>query len=145
MDGGHPVGGSLTLAQLIDEHGEHLAADLLEVYGVDLRDVLVPGSRLTPRWVLVLIRGLPETSRYVAELRGGPQFRGWDTSRYAAVATVNAVRALQYTYVAAHSKSRPKVPESFPVPDQTVRKRSNGPNMFALMAAAKMGVGDRKV
>lgn len=143
MDGGDAGGGSVTLAQLIDEHGEHIAADLLEVYGVDLRDVLVAGSRLTPRFALVLIRGLPESSRYVAELRGGPQFRGWDVGRYAAVATVNAVRALQYTYVAAHSKSKPKVPESFPVPDSNSRKRSSGPNSFAVIAAAKLAA-DRK-
>lgn len=112
---------------------------------MDLRDVLVPESRLTPRWVLVLVRGLPERSRFIAELRGGPQFRGWDTSLYAAVATVNAVRALQYTYVAAHSKSRPKVPESFPVPDSKIRKRSNGPNSFARLAAANLAAGSRKV
>lgn len=113
----------------------------MEVYGVDLRDVLVPGSRLTPRMALVLISGLPEGSRFVAEQRGGPQFRGWDSGRYALAATVNAVRALQWTYVAAHSKSKPKVPDPFPVPDSTVRKRATGPNTFAAMAASIMGKG----
>lgn len=131
-------GGSRQLGQLIDEHGEQLAADLLEVYGVDLRDVFVPESRVTPRWILVLVRGLPESSRFVAELRGGSQFRGWDASRYAAVATVNAVRALQYTYVAAHSKSKPKPPEPFPIPDRAERRRASGPNTFAAIAAAAL-------
>lgn len=128
---------------MIDESGEQLAADLLEVYGVDIRDIFVPGSRLTPLWLMVLIRGLPESCRYVAEQRGGPQFRGWDMSRYAAVATVNAVRALNHTYVAAHSKSKPKAPEPFPVPDSTVRRRKS--NTFALLAAKKMAQGVREV
>lgn len=139
MDGRHPSGGSRWLGELIDEFGEQLAADLMEVYGVDLRDVLVPEARLTPLWMLTLIKGLPESSRFVAERRGGPQFRGWDVKAYAAAATVNAVRALQYTYVCANSKSRPKVPDMFPVPDQTVKKR-HAPGSFAAIAAAKMGV-----
>ena len=138
MDGGHPGGGSRGLAQLIDEYGEYLVADLQEVYGVDLRDVFVPKARLTPMYLMTLVRGLPEGSRFQAELRGGQQFRGWDYDRYAAVATINAVRALQYVYVAAHSKSRPKPPASFPVPDEAVKKQSRGPGSFAFIAASKM-------
>lgn len=136
MDGWLTGGGSRELGQLIDEYGEHLLADLLEIYGVDLRDVLRPEAHLSPLAVLALIKGLPESSRFVAEHRGGQQFRGWDAGRYAAVATVNAVRAMQYTYVSANSKSRPKPPEPFPVPDTTVRKRSTGPNSFTAIAAA---------
>jgi hypothetical protein len=138
VDAEDPVGGSRGLAQLIDEYGEHLAADLLEFYDVDIREMFLPDSRLTPLYLLVLIRGLPESSRFVAERRGGPEFRGWDASRYAAVATVNAVRALQYTYVAAHSKNKPKAPEPFPVPDKRVRKRDKGPGSFAFIAAQTM-------
>jgi len=103
---------------------------------MDLRDILVPGSRLSPRWILVLVRGLPESSRLVAEMRGGSEFRGWDAGRYATVAVVNAVRALTYTYVAANSKSRPSPPEPFPIPDKTVRQRSN--NMFTMQAAEQL-------
>lgn len=142
MDGGNPDGGSRELGQLIDEFGEHLAADLLEVYGVDIRDIFARKSRLSPMWILVLVRGLPETSRFVAECRGGQQFRGWDSGRYATVAIVNAVRALQYTYITAHSKSKPKTPDPFPIPDKEIRKHA--PNSFAAMAAAQMGAG-RKV
>lgn len=142
MDGGHPGGGSRELGQLIDEYGEQLAADLLEVYGVDLRDIFNPKSRLTPLWILVLVKGLSEGSRFVAECRGGPEFRGWDAGRYAQVATVNAVRALQYTYITAHAKSRPKPPDSFPIPDKKIRQQSS--NSFAAMAAAQMTAG-RKV
>ncbi len=136
MDGWKSGGGSRGLAELIDEFGEHIAADLMEFYQVDLRDVFHPSRPLTPLWLLVLIRGLPDDCRFNAERRGGQEFRGWDASRWAAVATVNAVRALQYTYVSAHSKSRPKPPEPFPVPGGV--SRSNGPGSFAFIAAQQL-------
>ena len=136
MDGGDSGGGSRGLAQLIDEYGEYLAADLLEYYRVDLRDILRPEGQLTPTFLLSLIRGLPEGSRFNAEQRGGVQFRGWDMDRYISVALVNAVRGLQYTYVSAHSKSRPKPPEPFPIPDQPEKKA--GSNSFAFVAAQKI-------
>ncbi len=141
MDGGHPAGGSETLGQLVDEYGEFIAADLLEVYGFDLRDLF--RTDVSPRWVLALIKNLPLGSRFFAERRGGQQFRGWDESRYAMVAVVNAVRALQYTYVAAHSKSKPPPPEPFPIPDKTIRKKQAGPGSFAFIAAAKLAVAKK--
>lgn len=144
MDGGNAGGGSRGVAELIDEYGEHLAADLLEVYGVDLRDVLDPEARLTPLYLLTLIRGLPEDCRFNAERRGGQVFRGWDASRYINVAVVNAVRALQYTYVAAHSKSRPRPPEQFPIPDLRVRRKNTGPGSFAYIAAQQLAAAKRK-
>ena len=111
---------------------------------MDLRNILVPGSGLTPLYLLTLIRGLPEGSRFNAERRGGPQFRGWDSGRYATVAIVNALRGLQYTYVAAHSKSKPKPPEPFPIPDNTVRRRKHGPGSFAFIAAQKLAASKRE-
>lgn len=97
-----------------------------------------PEARLTPLYLLVLIRGLPDDSRFNAERRGGRQFRGWDESRYATVAIVNSLRALQWTYVAAHSKNKPSPPDPFPIPDQAVRRKKNGPGSFAFIAQAKL-------
>lgn len=131
MGGIHPTGGSYALGQLIDDYGALIAADLFEVYHVDLRDVYRDGS--SPRWWLNLIIQLPASSRFYAERRGGPQFRGWDETRYALAAAVNSIRALQFTYVAAHSKRRPTPPKPFPIPDD-VRKRNDGPGSFAFMA-----------
>lgn len=110
---------------------------------MDIRNLFVPESRLTPLFLLTLIRGLPEGSRFNAERRGGQEFRGWDAGRYASVATVNAVRALQYTYVAAHSKNRPKAPEPFPIPDKRVRRKNTGPGSFAYMAAQKLSAAKK--
>ncbi|UJD20865.1 tail assembly chaperone [Mycobacterium phage Zimmer] len=140
MDTTQP-GGSRTLAELVDDYGDLIFADLYDEYGVDLGDIFVPEARLTPKKVLVLIKELPYSSRFYAEKQGGPQFRGWDESRYAMVAIVNAVRALQYTYVAAHSKSRPKPPTPFPIPKKTrtsLQEQVNKPGTFANMVATQM-------
>ncbi len=144
MDGEDPIGGSRGLAELVDEYGEHLAADLQEYYGVDLRDIFVPEANLTPLYVLVLIRGLPDDCRFNAERRGGQEFRGWNMDRYATAAVVNAVRGLQYTYIAAHSKSKPKPPEPFPIPDKRTRSKNRGPGSFAFIAAQKIAAAKRK-
>ena len=140
MDGIHIVGGSIWLGELIDKYGDYIASDLLETYGIDLRDMFRDDSNLSPRWLLINILNLPYGSRFYAEQQGGQQFRGWDESRYAAVATVNAIRALQYTYISANSKRKPKMPEMFPVPEATVKKRKKqtGPGSFAFIAAAKL-------
>ncbi len=144
MDGVDPAGKLRGLTELVDEYGEFLAGDLREYYGVDLRDLFRDNNRLTPLYLLSLIRGLPMESRFNAERRGGQQFRGWDAGRYIDVATVNAVRALQWTYVAAHSKNKPKAPEPFPIPDKTVRRRDKGPGSFAFIAAQKIAAARRK-
>lgn len=144
MDGIHSVGGSVWLGELIDQYGEYIAADLTETYGIDLRDMFREDTDLSPRWLLTHIKNLPLGSRFYSEQRGGQQFRGWDESRYAMVAVVNAVRALQYTYISAHSKKRPKMPEMFPVPERTIRKKATGPGSFAFIAAAKIAAA-RKV
>ena len=140
MDGIHFLGGSIWLGELIDQYGDYIAADILETYSIDLRDIFKDDGGLSPRWLLSMILNLPLGSRFYAEQQGGQQFRGWDESRYAMVATVNAIRALQYTYISAHSKKKPKMPEMFPVPEPTVkvRKKNTGPGSFAFIAAAKM-------
>lgn len=140
MDGRHPSGGSRWLAELVDDYGEHVAADLLETYGVDLRDIFTPESRLTPRWIAVLVNGLPVGSRYMAERRGGQQFRDWTPQVYALVSCANTLRSLQYVTVAINSKTKPKLPAPFPIPDRPVRKKLSGSNSFAAIAAKHMGV-----
>ena len=37
MDGGYSAGGSLALADLLDEHGDKIYPEVLRYYGVDLR------------------------------------------------------------------------------------------------------------
>jgi hypothetical protein len=148
VDGIHIVGGSVWLGELIDQYGEYLVADLTETYNIDLRDIFRDDKDLSPRWLMAHILNLPLGSRFYAEQQGGQQFRGWDESRYAQVATVNAIRALQYTYISAHSKRKPPMPDMFPIPEATVkvRKKKQGPGSFAYIAAQQLAqvkkVGD---
>jgi hypothetical protein len=143
VDGSDSGGKLRGLTELVDEYGEFLAADLREYYQLDLRDLFRPEAGLGPLYLLSLIRGLPMDSRFNAERRGGPEFRGWDAGRYIDVAAVNALRALQWTYVAAHSKQKPKLPEPFPIPDLSVRRKNTGPGSFAFIAAAKLSAARR--
>ncbi|GAB4584400.1 D site-binding protein [Nocardia sp. IFM 10818] len=110
---------------------------------MDLRDLFVPESRLTPRAVINLIKYLPLGSAYSAELRGGPHFRGWDESRYIGVATVNALRSLQHLYLSVNSKNKPKPPEPFPLPDSKNKKR-DAPGSFASIAKAHLAAAKKQ-
>lgn len=137
MDGVHTSGGSLQLGELIDEHGQWIAADLMDTYGVDIRDVMVPDSGVTPRWLLTLIAGLGEDTRYAASCRGGQHLRGWTMDRYLSVYRLETLRATQWIHTAANSKNRPPFPKPFPLPkakQQRPEKRPEPPGSFAFIA-----------
>lgn len=137
MDGVDSSGGSFQLGELIDEHGQWIAADLMEIYTVDIRDVFVPDSGVTPRWLLILIAGLDEKTRYAASCRGGQHLRGWTTDRYLSVFALETQRAIQWINTAANSKNRPPLPKPFPIPkakQQQPEKRPEPPGSFAFIA-----------
>ena len=149
MDGIEPAGGSAALASFIDQHGEVLLADLLFYYGVDLRDLFRAERPLSPRFVLALIMYLPLGSAFVAERRGGQEFRGWDHSRYAMVDAANSLRSIQHLYLAAHIDRRkarvPKPPEPFPTPEETRSKKAVAkPGSFAHMVAVTKAAAERR-
>ena len=84
MDGFGSGGGSLALAELIDEHGGVLVADFADHYGLRLADVVLGWS---PREVLALVEGLPEGCRFHAQVAGGDKWRefvGWGKDRHMA-------------------------------------------------------------
>lgn len=74
-------GGSLGLADLIDRHGEAIAAELARI-GLDILDLYRTGPDggpvLSPRRVWRVLRWSPIDGPFVASLRGGPQWLGWD-------------------------------------------------------------------
>lgn len=149
MDGYEPTGGSTALAGLIDEHGEVLIPDLLYHYGVDLRDLFDPVKPLSPRYVLALIMYLPLGSAFVAERRGGQEFRDWDVSRYALVDVANSLRSFQHLYLSAHIDRRktpmPKPPEPFPTPEEKrVQKAALRPGSFTHMVATAKSLAEKK-
>lgn len=148
MDGGDPAGGSSALAGLIDKYGEVLVPDLLHYYGVDLRDIFDEDHPLSARYILALVKYLPLESAFVAERRGGQQFRGWGPLMYAVVAAVNALRAIQHMYLLAHlakNSPKPKAPEPYPIPDTYKQRKSrNKPGTFAHIAATKLAALRRR-
>lgn len=136
MDGGDPAGGSAELARLIDKCGESLLADFLYYYRLDIRDVLIPGSGLTPRMCIALVRNLPAESATVAAYRGGDEFRGWGQDRYMIAELIDAVRELTYVQVSSKSKRKPPRPTPFSRPK--AKKSPNKDNKFMAMARAQL-------
>jgi hypothetical protein len=91
---GAAVGGSRSLAKLIDDHGEAIEADLHRFYNVDLLDVF--RGKLSPRKALVLINALPDTSATVAHMHNGDRWRdfyGWGQDRLISAGTYDAVNS----------------------------------------------------
>lgn len=145
MDGDHPAGGSIALAELIDEFGEVLIPDLKHYYQLDLRDLFDPEDPLSPRWVLLHVKNLPLGSSFMAERRGGQEFRGWDESRYINVAFVNGLRTLQHIYIDAHTKGKVKPPEPYPIPDRRKKKsQAETPGSFANIAKRQIEAKKRR-
>ncbi|WP_280350340.1 hypothetical protein [Nocardia abscessus] len=135
MDGGDPAGGSAELARLIDKYGETLVPDLKRFYNVDIRDVFIEGTGVTPRFLLSLIIHLPAESATVAEQRGGQQFLGWTEDRYLAAGIYNAIRELTWAFIAANSKKKPKPPDALPLPSKEGKpKQEHKPGSFAFIA-----------
>lgn len=136
MAGGDPAGGSAELARLIDKAGEELLFDFRHYLGIDLLDVLRPGSGLTPRLALAYARQMPLGSATVAALRGGAEYRGWDQDRYMTADLIDLLNTSIYVTVAANSKKKPKQPEPYTRPG--ANKRQEKANSFRAMAAARL-------
>ena len=93
---------------LLREYGEAIEADLLHYYGGDLLDLW--RGVLTPRRVLVLIKGLPPGSA-LHRARGGDAF--W-SDEVAAIKSMG--HRLETTIIAVNGGNRfPKAPEPPPV------------------------------
>ena len=88
--------------------------------------------------MLAHIRNLDYDSAFVAEVRGGQEFRGWDAGRYLTVAQIDAIRILQYILVLIHKdpkKRKPEPPEPTTTPDKKAKKqRQDKPGSFSFIA-----------
>jgi hypothetical protein len=112
---GFAAGGSVSLAELIDEHGGAIEADLQRFYGADLLDVY--RGRLHPRKVLRWLAWLPDDGAFAASVRGGRPWLGWGQDRTIAVDSWD----LAVTAAMAGSK---KKPPTYPRPSaRQVRQR----------------------
>lgn len=144
MAEGHAAGGSIQLAQLINQFGEHIYRDLHEYAGgLNLVDALREGSGYSPRQLLLLIKGLPVESATIAAMRGGSEFRGWGFDRYLHTTLIDAVHENTFAILAVNSqkpkKLTPPEPTYRPKDAEPVKKtKTQANNPFAQrLAAAK--------
>jgi hypothetical protein len=124
--------------RLIDRYGEILLPELKERYGINLLDIFQEEPPFSPRYILAHIKHLPVESAFIAEVRGGRQFRGWGEDRYMQAALLNAVRAANYLFILANTdpkKKKPEAPEPWPLPDGKFKaKTPDKPGSFAFIA-----------
>lgn len=138
MAGGYTAGGSLILAELLDEHGEKIYFDLHRYVGLNLVDLLSEGSTYSPREIVILILNLPIDSATMAAIQGGSEFRGWGIGEYQQAAMIDAIQQNTYAVVAANTDKKSKMPKP---PERAYRpgnKQANEKktNSFATMASA---------
>ncbi|MFJ8394389.1 hypothetical protein [Streptomyces sp. NPDC094144] len=104
---------------MCDKHGAELVADFQRHYRLRLSDV-VAGS-VSPRSALALIEHLPEDSAFVAAVRGGREFTGWDTSSYLLAALIDSVNMTTWAIGSQNAKRKPAKPKPLERPGK--RKR----------------------
>lgn len=130
MDEGGAAGGSLSLIELLNEHGEELYADFHRFYRLDLVDLC--RGRLSPRLVLALIRQLPLDSAFVTAARGGAEYAGWDRHAYLMADLFDAINTLTFVTLRANSDKPKKIKPFDPYPrpgvDSEKEKKANQPN-----------------
>lgn len=110
-------------------------ADLLRVYGVDLRHVVSGDSDLTPALVLGLVEELPFGCRTTAVLSGEEGFAGWDLQSFLLASVVDAVREGTFANMQVRTKKKLTPPD--PVSRPGV-KREKPVNKFLAMARAQL-------
>lgn len=83
------------------------------------------------------VNNLPMGCAFVAEMRGGQQFVGWDQGRYMWAGMIDAINVLRYVLILCNVNPKAKTPEPpdpYPVPDVIERKElAVNPGSFAGM------------
>lgn len=129
VPGDYSVGGSLTLARLLDEYGEEIYVDLLEYHQLNIVDFVRGDVALTPRLILTLLRHLPEGARYTAAIASAPEaaavtakrdtpeqpdpaleLRTWTQDRMLMAQLINSVNALVRHTIQWEQGKAPKIP-----------------------------------
>lgn len=140
MDEGLPVGGSLHLGELIDQHGSALAHDFQAVYGLSLRDLVADlcsdQPSITPWWVLGLVEELGENSAFMGSVAGGREFRGWTTDRHIQAGIYDAIQINTVTTARVAGAKGVKSPKPLPRPGQKASRPAGTP-ITAMIPRAK--------
>ena len=104
MDGGYSAGGSLALADLLDEHGDKIYPEVLRYYGVDLRGLFL--SELDAKTALCLVYALPPDSMTYAALTNDKDTAGWGITEHLLAGVIDAVQQNTFTNVQVRTKKR---------------------------------------
>lgn len=91
--------------KLCHDVGADAVAYDLRTLGIDVRDLFHGG--LSPRYVLHLLRWLPDDSATAAGMQGGPQFRGWGTETHLLASVLDSLQAANWQRSGGRG-SRPK-------------------------------------
>lgn len=139
---GLPGGGSLILADWIDQYGEYIEADLQRFYRIDLAD-LFRDPRVHPSRLIRLIQNLPTDALTPAHAQGDPALVGFDRDRALWMDIFDAIQQNTFAVVMGNTdkKDKHKVtePEPYPRPGKTKNKPGHKRNnQFAMMAAAQL-------
>lgn len=95
----------MALDEVIARHGSVLVPDFAEVYSMSLVDA---ARTRDPVEVMLLIDGLPPTSRYAGRLAGESSGTGWGVSDFLVLDIRNAIESLRANVAkASGAKGRP--------------------------------------
>lgn len=99
---------------MCNQHGAELVADFQRHYGMRLSDVV--SGAVSPRSALAMVEHLPGDSAFVAAVRGGREFAGWDTRAYLLACLIDSVNMTTWAIGAQNAKRPPKKPKAFERP-----------------------------
>lgn len=103
-----------------------MVPDFAQYYGLRLTEVV---AKYEPCEAVLLIAGLPGTSRYAARLGGEATGGGWGTSEWLALDMRNAIEALRATVAnmaAGKNKHKFRQWNNYPGYDRQVKNKAAG-------------------
>lgn len=94
------------------------------MYGLNLIHMI--RDDVPPVEIIMLVRGLKLGSRFMAVLRGSPEFTDWDVMAYQMATLIDAVNYTTYAIIASNSgKRKAKEPKPSYRPSKNGRKTNN--------------------
>ena len=139
MGGASASGGSLTLAELVDEYGEALLADFSFYYHLDLIAILNE-SQTPPAATLARVFRLPEGSMFASQCHNKEHWREYldaTKSYYATAATFDAVNT--NTRATGNWRKKPPKIDFYPIPQIVVQKKDKPVTARSLYRLAMSG------
>lgn len=104
---------------------------------MDLRDLFVEDTSLTPSLVLALVYELPVGSRTASLMSGVEDSSGWGINSYLLASLINAVRENTFANMQVRTKKKLSRPEPVNTPLSKREEKKPAGNTFVRMAQAQ--------